>query len=184
MTVAAVATSRLRRSLGRWGAAAALAWAAAAAGAPVAQVGEPAPALDIKLLNGKTVKAKDLKGQVVITMIWATWSPAARVALADVQKLYSAHHRQGLEVLALSIDEQVAEVRAFWQARRYSMPVGMRSDAFFDHYGRVSTTPMFYIVDRDGVLRHRIAGTIELDKLEALLKPLLAAPVPNSVARR
>lgn len=184
MTGSYAATNRFRRVLGGLSAAAAIAWATASGGAPLAQVGEPAPTLDIKLLNGKTIKAKDLKGQVVVTMIWATWSPAARMALADVQRLYTAHHAQGLEVLALSIDEKVAEVRAFWQARRYSMPVGMRSDAFFDHYGRVSTTPMFYIVDRGGVLRHRIAGPIEAEKLEALLKPLLAAPVPGSVARR
>jgi peroxiredoxin len=143
------------------------------------QVDEPAPELDVRLLNGKVVKAKDVRGKVVVTMIWATWSPAARMQLGDVQNLYAAHRGQGLEVLALSIDERVGEVREFWRSRGYSMPVAMRSDAFFDRYGRVSTTPTYYIVDRGGVLRHRISGTIAPDKLAELLKPLLAEQAPS-----
>ena len=37
----------------------------------------PAPEIDVKLLSGKVLKAKDLRGKVVINLIWATWSPAA-----------------------------------------------------------------------------------------------------------
>jgi peroxiredoxin len=129
-------------------------------------------------LSGKLLKAKDLRGKVVVNVIWATWSPAARMELREVQRVYREQREKGLEVVALSIDENPAEVREFWSKRDYSFPVAMRSDAFFDHYGRVSTTPMFYIVDRQGTLRHRVAGTIGPEKLEALLKPLLAEPVP------
>jgi hypothetical protein len=61
----------------------------------------------------------------------------------------------------------------------------MRSDAFFDHYGRVSTTPMFYIVDRHGTLRYRIAGPVGPEKLAELLKPLLAEQPPAaSIAKK
>lgn len=157
---------------------------AAAAGA--IQVDKPAPEVDVRLLNGKLVKAKDLRGKVVVTVIWATWSPAARMELGEVQRLYAAHRGKGFEVLALSIDESVGEVREFWRTRGYSMPVAMRSDAFFERYGRVTTTPMYYVVDRQGVLRHRIAGPVGPERLDALLKPLLAEPAPpsQSVARR
>ncbi len=161
-------------------AAAVAAAAVLGAAATAAEIDQPAPEVDIRLLNGKLVKAKSLRGKVVINMIWATWSPAARMELPGVQRLYQAHHDKGLEVLALSIDEDVGEVREFWRKRGYSLPVGMRSDAFFERYGRVSTTPMFYIVDRQGVLRHRIAGTIPVEKLEALLRTLLAEPPPGS----
>ncbi|HSD42701.1 MAG TPA: TlpA disulfide reductase family protein [Burkholderiales bacterium] len=153
------------------------AFGAAAAG-PV-QVDASAPELDFRLANGKLVKARDLHGKVVVTMIWATWSPAARMQLGDLQRLYAGSRGKGLEVLALSIDESIGEVREFWRARGYTMPVAMRSDAFFEHYGRVTTTPMYYIVDRHGMLRHRIAGTLAPEKLEALVTPLVAEPAPS-----
>jgi len=157
--------------------------AAAAALATTAsglEIDQPAPELDVRLLSGKVLKAKDLRGKVVINMLWATWSPAARMELPEIQRLYQAHREKGLEVVALSIDENVGEVRDFWRKRGYSLPVAMRSEAFFERYGRVSTTPMFYVVDRQGVLRHRIAGPISPEKLEAILKPLLAEPPPGS----
>ena len=150
------------------------------AAAGPASVDSPAPVLDIRLISGKLVKARDLRGKVVVTMIWATWSPAARMQLGELQRLHSGSRGKGLEVLALSIDESIGEVREFWRARGYTMPVAMRSDAFFDHYGRVSTTPTYYIVDRQGVLRHRVAGTLGSEALAALLKPLLAEEVPPS----
>jgi peroxiredoxin len=149
-----------------------------AAAGPV-PVDAPAPALDFRLTNGKLVKARDLRGKVVVTMIWATWSPAARMQLGDLQRLYAGSRDKGLEVLALSIDESIGEVREFCRARGYTVPVAMRSDAFFEHYGRVTTTPMYYVVDRSGILRHRVAGPIAPEQLQALLKPLLAESAPS-----
>lgn len=173
------------RSAARFAAIIAAACAAAAYAGPIAQVDGPAPELDVRLLSGKLLKAKELRGKVVVNVIWATWSPAARMELPDVQRLYREYRDKGLEVVALSIDERPGEVREFWRKRDYSFPVAMRSDAFFDHYGRVSTTPMFYIVDRQGTLRYRVAGPVGPEKLEALLKPLIAEPPPAaSVAKK
>lgn len=176
-------SSDLRRAAGALAAALSIACGPFAAAAPIAQVDKPAPEVDVRLLNGKLLKAKDLRGHVLVQMIWATWSPAARMELVEVQKLYAAQRGRGLEVMALSIDEDVAEVREFWRRRQYTIPVGMRSDAFFEQYGRVSTTPMYYIVDRRGTLRYRLAGPIGQEKLAALVAPLLAEPVPDRFAQ-
>jgi peroxiredoxin len=173
------------RSAARFAAIIAASCATAAASATqIAQVDRPAPELDVRLLSGKVLKAKELRGKVVVSLIWATWSPAARMELREVQRVYRDLRDRGLEVVALSIDENPAEVREFWRKREYSFPVAMRSDAFFDHYGRVSTTPMFYVVDRQGTLRYRIAGTVGTEKLEALLKPLLAEPPAARIAKK
>jgi peroxiredoxin len=166
------------RSAARLFAAVAAACVTAASATQIAQVDRPAPELDVKLLNGKTLKAKDLRGKVVVNVIWATWSPAARMELREVQRIYRELRDKGLEIVALSIDENPADVREYLRKRDYTFPVAMRSDAFFDHYGRVSTTPMFYIVDRQGTLKHRLAGTVGPEKLEAMLKPLLAESPP------
>jgi len=171
------------RSAARFAAAALVAVCAGAVQAT--EVAQTAPELDIRLLNGKVLKAKDLRGKVVVSVIWATWSPAARMNLREVQKFYQAHRDKGLEVVALSIDENAADVREFWRKRDYSFPVAIRSDEFFERYGRASTTPMFYIVDRQGVLRHRVAGTLGPEQLDELLQPLLAEqPTAPRVAKQ
>jgi len=182
-----------RRSAARFIAIIAASCATAAGAAPtgagaaqqIAQVDRPAPELDVRLLSGRLLKAKELRGKVVVNVIWATWSPAARMELPELQRVYREHRDKGLEVIALAIDERPGEVREFWRQRGYSFPVAMRSDAFFDHYGRVSTTPMYYIVDRHGTLRYRIAGPVGPEKLAELVKRLLAEPPPAaSVAKK
>jgi cytochrome c biogenesis protein CcmG/thiol:disulfide interchange protein DsbE len=136
-------------------------------------VDRPVPELDFKLLNGKTLKAADLHGKVVVQMYWATWCPYCRSDLPELQRLYEAYRSKGLEIVALSIDEEEKTVRDFWKDKHYSFPVGMRSDAIFDHYGRVSTTPTYYIVDRQGIVRHRFLGSPEPGVIEQLVLKLL-----------
>ena len=85
---------------------------------------------------------------------------------------------KGLEIVALAIDENSAEVREFWRKRGYSFPVAMRSDAFFD-----ALRPRQHDADvlhrrPPGNARHRVAGTVGPEKLEALFRPLLAEEAP------
>ena len=135
---------------------------------------QQAPELDVKLLNGKTIKAKDLKGKVVVTMFWATWCPTCRTSLPELQRFYSEQHAKGLEIVALSIDENPKDVREFVKAKRLTLPVGMRTDPWFDHYGRVAATPTIFITDRQGIVRHRLAGTpTTAEKIEQLVLPLM-----------
>lgn len=151
----------------------ALALAGPARATEVASVDRPAPELDYRLLNGRVLRLKDLRGKVVVKVFWATWSPAARGDLMHLQRLHGELAQRGLEVLALAIDEDPQEVRQFLRTRGYAFPVGMREDVVYDRYGRVSTTPLYYILDRQGVIRHRLAGSQGAAKLEEVLRPLL-----------
>ena len=146
------------------------------AGAPAhaLEPNQPAPELDVKLMNGRTLKAKDLRGKVVVTMFWATWCPTCRTSLPELQRFYNEKHAKGLEIVALSIDESPKDVREFVKAKHLTLPVGMRTDPWFDHYGRVAATPTIFITDRQGTVRHRLAGThITAEKVEQLVLPLL-----------
>ena len=135
---------------------------------------QPAPELDAKLINGKTIKAKEFRGKVVVTMFWATWCPTCRASLPELQRFYNEQHAKGLEIVALSIDENPKDVREFVKAKQITLPVGMRTDPWFDHYGRVAATPTIFITDRKGIVRHRLAGTpTSAEKVEQLVLPLM-----------
>ncbi len=143
---------------------------AAAAGI---EIGTPAPELDIRLLNGKLLKGRQLQGKVVVQMYWATWCPYCRAALPEMQRLYVQLQPKGLEILALSIDESEKTARDFWKGKAYSFPSAMRSNEFFAHYGRIGTTPTYVVIDRGGIVRHRINGAPEHGVLEQMVTKLL-----------
>ena len=137
------------------------------------EINQPAPEIDTQLLNRKTLKAKDLRGKVVVTVFWASWCPTCRGVLPELQKFYEENNARGLEMLALSIDENVRDAKAMIKAKGVLFPAGMRSDAWYEQYGRVSGTPTWYITDRQGVIRHRVVGPLGMEKLGELIRPLM-----------
>jgi cytochrome c biogenesis protein CcmG/thiol:disulfide interchange protein DsbE len=48
---------------------------------------------------------------------------------------------------------------------------------FKGDYGPLKGVPTNYVIDRDGVLRYAQSGALTLDTMNAILVPLLRAPV-------
>lgn len=135
--------------------------------------GQPVPAFETRLLDGKTLGAKALKGKAVLVVFWATWCPSCQKELPELQALYEKHRGRGFEILAISVDADRFTVEEFWKDHDYAFPVAMRVPAHTQAFGPVKATPTLYLVDRKGVLRMARIGGLGQDKLEAKLLPLL-----------
>lgn len=150
------------------------------AGAVDLVVGQPAPALQAKLLDSATlVQVGAGSGKVTIVNFWATWCVPCRTEMPALQAYYDRHKAQGLQVLAISMDEprELATVRRI--AQSYSFSVALKTDADFKGLGRIWRLPSTFVVDRTGILRkdgHVGAPTVDLETLEALVTPLLTPP--------
>jgi peroxiredoxin len=135
--------------------------------------GQPVPAFDTHLLDGKALPARALQGKAVLVVFWATWCPACQRELPELQKLYEKHRARGFEILALSVDADRFTVEEFWKDHDYSFPVAMNSSVQAKIFGQVRGTPTLYLIDRKGILRMSRTGGMGLEQLEARLKPLL-----------
>jgi peroxiredoxin len=135
--------------------------------------GDDAPRLDIELIDGRTLAAGALDGKVVVYMFWATWCPICVGELPDYQKLYSAYSARGLEIAALSLDEDAGKVAKFWNGNGYTFPVAMRSDAARYGFGNIKGTPTTFIVDRKGKVAYKHLGGMPDGELEKWIKALL-----------
>jgi len=156
-----------------------LALSVPALGASLA-VGEPAPEVEAKLLDGATqFKVSANRGKVTIINIWATWCVPCREEMPAIDAYYRKHKSNGLEILAISMDDagDAAEVRRL--AQQYSFPVALKSDANLKGLGRIWRIPMTFVIDKRGILRKNgLVGDpkVDLPLLEALVTPLLQAP--------
>jgi thiol-disulfide isomerase/thioredoxin len=140
--------------------------------------------VDIRLLDGRVLKASDMRGKVVVKLFWASWSPASVTALGTLEQLQAAHQAEGIAVVALSIDENERDARVSARSHGHRVPVAMRSDAVFEHYGRVEQTPVYLIIDRSGTVRERVAGPVATAKLQSKIAALLAEPPPVRLSER
>lgn len=136
-------------------------------------VGQPAPRADLELLDGKVLPARHGEGKVVVQMFWATWCPICVRELPQLQKLYNTYRHKGLEIVALSIDDDKGDVADFWWEKGYTFPVAMRSEAVKLAYGRITGTPTLYVIDRKGITRLKQVGALPYERLEAIVRSLL-----------
>lgn len=140
-------------------------------------VGAPAPEVQARLLNGTdSFQLSARRGHVVIINFWATWCPPCRAEMPALQAYYDKHKGEGLEILAVSMDNSrdLDEVKKI--AQQYTFSMAMKSESDFKALGRIWRMPTTFVVDRDGILRkngHVGDADITPAELEALVTPLL-----------
>jgi len=115
--------------------------------------GAPAPALDGQLFDGSRFSLADHAGKVVVLNFWATWCAPCREEMPALDAYYRRHRSEGLEVIAISMDNPRDEAKARELMRAFSFPAAFGREANISSYGRISSLPLTFIIDRYGVLR-------------------------------
>jgi cytochrome c biogenesis protein CcmG, thiol:disulfide interchange protein DsbE len=141
----------LRAALASAGGVGMAGWGGAASASTLA-VGKPAPPLVLQTLDGRHIATRDLLGKVVIATFWATWCSPCLAELPLLSQYFAKYRKQGLEVLAFSLDgtEQLEDVRKF--AARLEFPVGLLGSPWAGEYGRIWRIPVSFTMARDGTL--------------------------------
>ncbi len=139
----------------------------------------PAPA--VSTVPGQMLS--DLRGKVVLVNFWATWCPYCRHEMPAMEAYYRAHKDQGFEIVAYSLDKTQAEADDYMKQEGYSFPAPLASGQVTAAFGGVERMPTSFVIDRRGVIRHKVAGQVHTGRLEDLVGPLLAAPPDPSPAR-
>ena len=143
----------------------------------VVAVGAPVPSYSAEKADGTPIALADLKGEVVLLNIWATWCKPCRQEIPALEALHQRHREAGLVVAGVSID--VDEDRK--KVAEFAGALGASYAIWYDPDDRVSTTflalgvPASYLIGRDGTLRWRHVGpiTAEDGALNAALKAAL-----------
>lgn len=125
-------------------------------------------------LSGRKIDLKSYRGKVVLLNFWATWCAPCQVELPRFEAWQKKYGSEGLQILAVSMDDGDASVRRTVRRLKLDFPVLMGDAHLGESYGGVLGLPVTFLIDRHGVVVAKIQGESDLGKMETNLKQLLA----------
>jgi len=141
---------------------------------PSPLIGKPAPAFDLPRIDDPALRMKtqDLRGQVWMLNVWASWCVACRqehpllvdLAKTSKVKLYGLNYKD-------KRDDGLS-----WLQKHGNPYIASLSDTdglVGIDYG-VYGVPETFIIDKQGVIRHKQIGPITAESLSTTLLPLMA----------
>src|ERR1700757_2442319 len=146
------------------------------------EIGQPAPSLVVRELDGQTFDLGAVRGKVVIVSFWATWCPPCRAEMPVLDAFYRRYHGQGLEMIGLSADRPHDRSDVVKVMQSFSYPAAMLDDVKSDGFGDPSQLPLTYVVDAQGLIRAKFTPDekpLTDESLAASVLPLLPQQIPT-----
>jgi cytochrome c biogenesis protein CcmG/thiol:disulfide interchange protein DsbE len=111
-------------------------------------------------LAGRPVSLGEYLGRPVWITFWATYCHACQREEPDLRRVYEAHTKGDLVILAIDVGEDAEVVRQYVDDRDLPWTVFLDLDgSAVAAYGAIGT-PTHYFVDRQGIIRSRAFGAL------------------------
>jgi cytochrome c-type biogenesis protein len=112
---------------------------------------------------GDTVSLTQMRGNVVLLNVWATWCPPCREEMPGLEALHQELAPQGLRVVGVSIDRGSATpaIAAFLRDNSITFPILHDSEERITRVFRTVGVSETYLIGRDGILLNRWIGKID-----------------------
>ena len=116
----------------------------------------PPPAFSLSASDGGQINSAGLRGRVVILSFWATWCPACRRELPELDKLYR-HYQNNSSVSFWAVDvtgngETAAKAKDFMRKASYALPLAFANEKSSEDLGG-DGLPFLLIMDKFGRVR-------------------------------
>jgi cytochrome c biogenesis protein CcmG/thiol:disulfide interchange protein DsbE len=140
---------------------------------PTVLNGQPVPGVTLPPLDGRTrgFGPQDLKGQVTLVNVFASWCIPCREEAPQLARLAREHR---VRLVGLVYKDNAEAARAFLD--EYGNPferIGLDADGRAGIWWGISKVPESFLVDARGVIRARF-GPLGDDDIEHLVLPAIA----------
>lgn len=140
------------------------------------EAGDPAPDFAAPALDGGApIRLADFKGQVVYLDFWASWCKPCRESLPLLSAMREELRTSGFEVVAIDVDENPDDGRAFLERFPVTYPVASDPRGKVTERYDVLGMPSSFLIDRDGIVRYVKEGfkTKDMAAIRARILALL-----------
>ncbi len=127
----------------------------------------------VRDLEGEPITLASLRGRPVWLVFWATWCPPCQAETPDLQRAYTAHEAEGLELIAIDVQETAEIVADYMETYSLTYTGALDPSGSIMRSYRVFGLPTHYFIDAEGIIRDRFYGPMSLDQMEERLASIL-----------
>jgi peroxiredoxin len=138
------------------------------------KIGEAAPNFTLVNLEGDTVELNDYRGKGVFINFWATWCEPCKIEMPHMDKQYQLMKDQGIEILAINIQQSELEVSTFTKRLGLTFPILLDLDKSVTNRYGVGQLPSSFFIDKNGIVLSKVAGPMNERRIHQqlqLIKP-------------
>jgi cytochrome c biogenesis protein CcmG/thiol:disulfide interchange protein DsbE len=125
--------------------------------------GSSAPVFDLPLIDGGQQSLADYRGKVVLLNFWATWCKPCQDEMPSMERLHVELRDQGFELVAISVDDELAPVLEFRDEHELSFPILLDADMAVANAYQTNRFPESLLIDGQGKIISRFVGPREWD---------------------
>nr|WP_266095233.1 thiol-disulfide oxidoreductase ResA [Gracilibacillus oryzae] len=140
----------------------------------VVSEGDYAPNFSLETLQGERVELKDYRGEGVFLNFWGTWCKPCEREMPYMEEEYKNFKDQGVEILAVNIEESDLIVQNFVDRFNLSFPILMDRDGEVTGKYKIGPIPTTFLIDKNGKVVKIITGSMtqqDVKKYMNLIKP-------------
>jgi len=124
-------------------------------------IGERAPDFTLPSLTQGSLSLRGSGRQVVVLNFWATWCPPCVEETPSLEKFAEQMRLQGVAVVGVSVDQDVAALQTFVAQQHLSFPVLRDPDRSVDNRYGTFQFPETYIIDQEGRVAEKLIGAVD-----------------------
>ena len=128
------------------------------------QVGVPVPEIKVDSLGGKKIDVASFRGRVLLLDVWASWCGPCKQELPMLDAMARRLKAQGIDVLAVSVDQERANVDKFLKGHgKWALTIAHDPAGAIAERLQPDKMPTSYVIDRAGIVRYVNAGFVPDD---------------------
>jgi len=117
------------------------------------------PEFKLRLLDGRVVDSKNLRGRVTVIDFWATWCKPCIAEVPEYNRFYQEYSKKGVVLIAVASDSGTeAEVREAAKRLKMEYPVAAPALKDLDRLGEFEVLPTTWVFDARGKLVKEFLG--------------------------
>jgi peroxiredoxin len=120
-------------------------------------IGTRFPDFELQDTAGGSRTLKDVTAKVTIIDFWGTWCGPCLLAMPDLQELYDGFHKQGLNVVGISVGDKPGRPEKLIRKKGFSYEFLVQGDGLASQL-KIDTFPTLYVLDSDGIILHAEKG--------------------------